>query len=169
MPRIWQRMAVVSATLLAALVLAPTGAYLAYRFPDWYVMYTLPLSTWPSWQQLALGAAPALLAPLAAMLSALLLQRRLVTLAWSVMALGAAGTAGILVWGGNRLWWVGSAEAFSSETRSLMPQLGEHRLLAGMIIMLAGLGACWLWTLHTLRRQRRAMRASPGGDTIVPG
>lgn len=159
----------VSAALLAGLVLAPVGAYLSVRFPDWYGMYQIPLSTWPQPEQLMAGVAPAAIAPLAALLAAALLRVRWINLAWALMALGAAGASAVLVWGADRLLWVGSREAFTGEARSLMPRLLEHRLLPATLLMLAGLATAWVSAAYTLRRQRRALRGNVRSDTVIPG
>lgn len=150
--RLWLHPAHICAWIVGLLVFAPISAYGILRYPDWSLMYVVPgtgLST--PLQILAIAAHPLVMA-LGALICLAFLGRSSNGAALFLIGGATAASVGLLVWGYDRLWRVGSFEAYHEGARTYMPTLMECRLGLALVIMIPALLAVWTFTLATLRR-----------------
>ncbi len=142
------------ALLLGVLVLGPAVAYPLLRYPAWALMYTIDPAELELAPRLLLLAAAPLAVLFGAQLGSGMLRRRAHTAGVMLTSLAGALSAGLAVWGLDRLWRVGSWADYLGETRSFMPTLFQHRLGAALLLVLPALVLAWWYGVHTLREHR---------------
>lgn len=163
---IWRSAAWWALFVLQLVLVAPTGAFLRWRFPDWSLMYLLapedlPVATW------SLG----LMAPVVALLAFAVSRRMLArTGVGSVIGvlLGAIGFAiAIGFFGREQLRSVGTVAAFQGGGEGMFPVWKTPLVYLGPAAVI-GVGSTWAITLWRLRLLSRSYRTEGDlGDTRV--
>jgi len=150
---IWRHPAHLSAWILGFVVFAPMSAYLLLRYPDWSLMYVTAGQELSTAAQIALALTCGLSVVVGALLGLWLTRRGSATGALSVAALTGALGAGLLVWGADRVWRVGSYATFHDGARKFMTTLPESRLGLALLFLLPALAGAWIYAVFSLQKQ----------------
>ncbi|MBN2361685.1 MAG: hypothetical protein JXR83_19690 [Deltaproteobacteria bacterium] len=152
---LWLHPTHLCAWLFALALFTPAALYPLLRYPDWSLMYVISGAQFTLGSRVAIALLPALAVVIGALGCRAMMVRELRFGTPAAVALTAAASTAVAVWGYDRLWRVGSIGSYHGEARKLMPVLADSRLGLALLFTWVALLGVWIYTLLLLRSQYR--------------